>query len=122
VLRHTDAKVRKECAAALAELQDPAAVQPLLRATRDPDHAVRTQAALALDGLGSAAVIVGVAALMEPMVEEAVRTAIERADREAGSRTEPAGPPARSRPRHRPNGRSVQAPEQPRSTEERRAS
>ena len=80
-LRHTDAKVRKECAAALAELQDPAAVQPLLRATRDPDHAVRTQAALALDGLGSAAVIVGVAALMEPMVEEAVRTAIERADK-----------------------------------------
>jgi HEAT repeat protein len=121
-LRHPDAKVRKECAAALAELQDPAAVQPLLRATRDPDHAVRTQAALALDGLGSAAVIVGVAALMEPMVEEAVRTAIERADKEAGARSEPAGPPARSRPRHRPNGRSAQAPDKPRSAEERRAS
>jgi HEAT repeat protein len=122
-LRHADARVRKECAAALAELQDPAAVQPLLRATRDPDHAVRTQAALALDGLGSAAVIVGVTALMQPMVEEAVRTAIERADGEAGGRSEPARPPARTKPRaHRPNGRPAKAPEQPRPAEERRPS
>ena len=110
-LRHADANVRKECAAALAELQDPAAVQPLLRATRDPDHAVRSRAAMALDGLGSAAVIVGVAALMQPMVEEAVRKAIEGADKEARSHAEPPAPPARSHPRaYGPNARPAQAP------------
>jgi HEAT repeat protein len=77
-LRHADPSVRSEGAAALAELRDPAAVKPLLRATRDPEQRVRAQASAALDRLGNAAVIVGVASLMQPLVEEAVRSAMAR--------------------------------------------
>jgi HEAT repeat protein len=74
-LGHGDPTVRAESAAALGELQDPVAVKPLLSATHDVDHSVRTQASRALDRLGTAAVIVGVAALLEPIVVEAVKSA-----------------------------------------------
>jgi hypothetical protein len=40
-LEHGDARVRAESAAALAEIQDPAAVKLLLRATRDSERSVR---------------------------------------------------------------------------------
>jgi HEAT repeat protein len=121
-LRHAHPRVRRESACALAELQDPAAVKPLLRATRDPDHAVRTQAGMALDGLGSAAVIVGVAALMRPLVEEAVRTAIAAPDSGTDSGSDRWGPPSRSRSRSQyPNGRPAREPEPP-SAQQRPAS
>ena len=74
-LRHEDPRVRSECTAALSEFEPHAAVKPLLRATRDPDHGVRVQAAVALDRIGTSAVIVGVAALLEPMIHDAVRAA-----------------------------------------------
>jgi HEAT repeat protein len=74
-LGHDDARVRAESVSALAELRDPVAVKPLLDATHDADHAVRTQAGLALERFGTAAVIFGVAALLEPMILEAVSSA-----------------------------------------------
>jgi HEAT repeat protein len=74
-LWHDDGTVRAESAAALAELEDPETVKPLLRAMRDPEHRVRVQAARALDRLGTAAVIVGVAALLERMFDEAIMSA-----------------------------------------------
>ncbi len=74
-LRHEDPRVRSECTAALSEFEPQVAVEPLLRATRDPDHGVRVQAAIALDRIGTAAVIVGVAALLEPMIHDAIRAA-----------------------------------------------
>jgi HEAT repeat protein len=74
-LRHEDARVRRECAAALGGFAAREAVMPLLRATHDRDHGVRVQAAAALDRMGTSAVIVGVAALLEPMIHEAVRSA-----------------------------------------------
>lgn len=73
-LRHTDAQVRGEAAAALADLQDAAAVEPLFRATRDSEHSVRTQAGAALNRMGTTAVASGVGALVQPMIEEAIRT------------------------------------------------
>jgi HEAT repeat protein len=101
-LGHGDSRVRAESAAALAELQDPAAAKPLLAATHDWDHGVRIQASRALDRLGTAAIIVGVAALLEPMVREAVESAA-RARRQPGRRKSQAsrsngGPPAKTGP------------------------
>jgi HEAT repeat protein len=72
-LRHPDARVRGESAAALAELRDPGAVNSLLDATGDAAHSVRAQAGAALDRMGTTAVIFGVAALLQPTIDEAVR-------------------------------------------------
>jgi HEAT repeat protein len=83
-LRDEDPRVRSECTAALSEFDAHHAVKPLLQATRDPDHGVRVQAALALDRMGPSAVIVGVATLLEPMIHEAVRSAHAR--RQAATR------------------------------------
>ena len=77
-LGHDDPRVRSESAAALGELRDPAAVEALLRATRDPEHVVRTQASRALDQIGIVAVVVGVSALMRPMIHEAIGSAEAR--------------------------------------------
>jgi HEAT repeat protein len=115
-LRHADPEVRSESAAALAELRDPAAVKPLLRATRDPEHRVRAQAGAALDRLGNAAVIVGVASLMQPMVDEAVRSAIGRPEVETGGNSPRLLPAARTQSRaHRSNG-GTHGPPNSRST------
>ena len=88
-LEHENERVRAECAAGLAEIGDPIAVGPLVRATRDPDPGVRTQAASALDQFGTAAVIVGVAELLRPLVLEAART-------------QPAKPKRRAKPKPKP--------------------
>ena len=107
-LRHQDAGVRRESAVALAELQDPAAVEPLLRATRDSDQSVRSQAGAALDRLGTTAVIIGVAALLRPMVEEAAKAA----EPESNGRPQRLRGDARSQVRsHAPNGRTPEAPD-----------
>jgi HEAT repeat protein len=73
-LEHENARVRAECAAGLGEIGDPLAVGALVRATRDADHSVRMQAASALDEFGTAAVIVGVAELLRPLVMEAAQS------------------------------------------------
>lgn len=70
-LAHEDPATRRECAAALGALRDPLAVRALLRATRDPEHSVRIEAGDAIDQLGNAGVILGVAALLRPAVLEA---------------------------------------------------
>ncbi len=70
-LRSPDAQVRAECCLALGELRDPAASEPLLAATRDPEHVVRAAAGQALDRIGTAAIAVGVAALLRPLLESA---------------------------------------------------
>ena len=63
--------MRAECCLALGELRDPAASEPLLAATRDPEHVVRAAAGQALDRIGTAAIAVGVAALLRPLLEGA---------------------------------------------------
>ena len=68
-LRSPDAQVRAECCLALGELRDPAASEPLLAATRDPEHVVRAAAGAALDRIGTAAIAVGVASLLRPLLE-----------------------------------------------------
>jgi O-antigen/teichoic acid export membrane protein/HEAT repeat protein len=89
-LRHGDARVRAESAAALGELHDPMAVEALLRATRDPEHTVRSHARAALDRMGTVAVIEGVAELLRPAVREAVHPAIAQPDGEAdGAKPQP---------------------------------
>jgi HEAT repeat protein len=75
-LRHPDPRVRAEAAAALGTLHDTAAVEPLLHATRDPDFDVRASAGAALDQLGTAAVVVGMSALIRPAILEAARDAL----------------------------------------------
>jgi HEAT repeat protein len=117
-LRHRDARVRAESAAALGELQDPAAVEPLLRVTRDSEHSVRTQAGAALDRMGSTAVIFGVAALLQPMIAEAVRSAIPGREGEVDGRVPPPRPRARRQSRsRRSNGGPPEATD-PRSPEQ----
>ena len=62
----------------LGALRDPATVEPLLRAVHDSDPDVRAEASDALDGLGSAAVIVGLSVVLGPMIKDAVASAMER--------------------------------------------
>jgi HEAT repeat protein len=109
-LRHRDARVRAESASALAELEHPAAVEPLLGAGRDTDHSVRNQARIALDRMGNTAVIVGVAALVQPIIREAVRSAIEHQQDKEDDRKHPPGPAAR---RQRRSPRSNGGPPKP---------
>jgi HEAT repeat protein len=113
-LRHRNTRVRAESAAALAELQDPAAVKPLLRATHDPEHSVRGQARVALDRMGTVAVIEGVAELLRPVVREAVRSAIPQAEAESDGGSQQRRSSARRRPRSsRSNGGSPEAVDPP---------
>jgi HEAT repeat protein len=68
-----DPRVRAESCTALGELRDPAAVEPLLQATRDPEHLVRARAGSALDRIGAVAVVVGVSAMMRPLLADLQR-------------------------------------------------
>lgn len=76
-LGHRQAEVRVRAAAALGELRDPTAVESLLRVTRDSHPDVRAEASYALDRMGTAAVVVGMSALLRPMVAQAVASATE---------------------------------------------
>jgi HEAT repeat protein len=71
-LSHPDARVRSQSCSALGKFRDPAAVELLLQATRDPEHTVRVAAGAALDGMGTAAIALSIAALLRPMLGEAV--------------------------------------------------
>jgi HEAT repeat protein len=98
-LEHSDARVRAESVAALADTRDPAAAELLLQATGDPEHSVRTRAGVALDQLGASAMVVGIAAALEPMIREAARSGILRADVEAdGGPPEAESPPPTAPP------------------------
>ena len=70
-LAHGDPRVRAECAGALGELRDPAAVDALIHASRDPEERVRSQASWALDRLGMVAVVVGVSTMLRQMILDA---------------------------------------------------
>lgn len=76
-LDHRDISVRVGAASALGDLRDPAAVEPLLRATRDHNLDVRAEAGSALDALGTAAVVVGMSAMVRPLIADAVVTALQ---------------------------------------------
>ena len=114
-LTHSNPLVRAESAAALAELRDPSAVSPLLRATQDPEHAVRRQAATALERVGTAAVIAGIAELLEPMVNEAVRTALAKAKPDDDHSPKPSRTTKRQPRASRSNGKAPRSAK-PRST------
>lgn len=107
-LEHGDARVRAESAAALAEIQDPAAVKPSLRATRDSERSVRTRAGMALDRLGTTAMVVGIAVLLEPMIRDAVRSGVACTRVDADGRTQPSPSPRQSQSR-RANARPPEA-------------
>jgi HEAT repeat protein len=76
-LEHREISVRIEAASALGDLREPAAVEPLLHATRDHNVDVRAEAGKALDALGTAAVVVGMSAMVRPMIAEAVNSAVQ---------------------------------------------
>ncbi len=85
-LDHDDARARAASCAALGELRDSSAVEPLLRATQDPELSVRTRAGSALDQLGTVAVVIGISALLRPMIDGALEAGPEVApELEAGS-------------------------------------
>jgi hypothetical protein len=92
-LEHGDARVRAESAPARAEIQDPATVKLLLRATRDAERSVRTRAGMALDRLGTTAMVVGIAVLLEPMIRDAIRSGVARTKVDADGRTQPSPSP-----------------------------
>jgi HEAT repeat protein len=70
-LEHPNPQMRSASCAALGELRDPAAAEALLATTRDPEYEVRARAGEALDCLGTAAIVVSVAALLRPVLEAA---------------------------------------------------
>jgi HEAT repeat protein len=69
-LEEPDPRLREAACLSLGELRDPVAVEPLMHLTRDPEHAVRVAAGAALDQFGTIAVLVGVAALVRPRLEQ----------------------------------------------------
>src|SRR5438067_1202994 len=106
-----DPDVRASAATAAGKLNHTQAVPALLSATQDQEQAVRDAASQALDRMGTAAVIAGLAALTSPGVQfgfppvpEAIRTALpERPGRKCGNAQEPASrrQPAAQRPQRR---------------------
>jgi hypothetical protein len=58
---------------------------------------------MALDRLGTTAMVVGIAVLLEPMIRDAVRSAVARTKVDADGRTQPSPSPRQSRSR-RANG------------------
>jgi HEAT repeat protein len=76
-LEHRDISVRVQAASALGDLREPAAVEPLLRATRDHNLDVRAEAGQALDALGTAAVVIGMSAMVRPLIADAVASAVK---------------------------------------------
>lgn len=66
LLRSDSIEIRTAAAMSLGEIKDTRAVEPLFAATQDTELAVREAALRALDGMGTAAVAVGVARLIGP--------------------------------------------------------
>jgi HEAT repeat protein len=92
-----DPAIRSAAARALGELRHPSCVEGLMLATHDDDHGVRTEAIGALEQLGTAAVIVAMHDVFEPMLLQlqgiARSMAIEARAREASfPRHEPSRP------------------------------
>jgi HEAT repeat protein len=76
-LNRRDVSIRVEAASALGDLREPAAVEPLLRATRDHNLDVRAEAGQALDAIGTAAVVIGMGHMFQPLIAEAVTSAVQ---------------------------------------------
>jgi HEAT repeat protein len=74
-LDHSNARTRAEACVGLGKLRDPISLQPLLRATRDPEHIVRVRAADALDRFGTVAVIAALSAPLSPGTRETLPNA-----------------------------------------------
>jgi HEAT repeat protein len=108
LLRDPSPALREAAAQALGGLNDTRAVPALVACTQDPEQSVRDAASTALDRMGSAAVIVAVATLLQPQngqlepsdggpreLEEAVTRLIggeDTAAMPAAVRAEPADP------------------------------
>jgi HEAT repeat protein len=86
----SDPPVRRAAARALGEIRSPLAVQALTKATLDDDYFVRVGAIEALDRLGNAGVVWGLAGLLRPLLP------LRRLDGDRGDR--PALPGQSSRP------------------------
>jgi HEAT repeat protein len=67
LLADPDPDARATAATALGRLKHAGSVEALLLVTRDEEYAVRDAAMTALDGMGAAAVTVGLASMVEPM-------------------------------------------------------
>jgi len=80
-----DRGVRVTVANALGQIREPTAAAVLLRASRDPSYEVRSAALGALDELGTAAVIVGIAQLRRQLGTAAPRRALESRQGENGA-------------------------------------
>jgi HEAT repeat protein len=85
-LEHDDTRIRSASCSALGDLRNPAAVEALVSALNDPEPAVRASAGAALDQIGNAAIILGVSALLRPVIEESIRTSGRQRDATATSR------------------------------------
>ncbi len=88
-LDHSDSRARAAACAALGELRDSSAVEPLLRATQDSELTVRTRAGAALDQLGTVAVVIGISALLRPMIDGALEAGAEVAPELESGNVEP---------------------------------
>jgi hypothetical protein len=86
----SDPPVRRAAARALGEIRSPLAVRALTKAALDDDYFVRVGAIEALDRLGNAGVVWGLAGLLRPLLP------LRRLDGERGER--PALPSQSSRP------------------------
>src|SRR5437899_1852536 len=71
-LNHTDERVRKAVASALAKIGSAAAAEPLRRALRDKSPEVRTQAALGVGGRKASPLAMALVVAMEEEEDEAV--------------------------------------------------
>ncbi len=74
-----DVDTRSEAATALGHLNDTRAVQALIGATQDSEQTVRDAASEALNAMGMAAVIIGVASVLRETVREQLAAAADSA-------------------------------------------
>jgi HEAT repeat protein len=70
-------ETRSEAATALGHLNDTRAVQALIGATQDSEQTVRDAASEALNAMGMAAVIIGVASVLRETVREQLAAAAD---------------------------------------------
>jgi HEAT repeat protein len=96
MLSERDPAVRGAAARALGEIRHPSSVEGLMLASHDEDHGVRREAMVALDKLGTAAVVVAMHDLFEAVLVQLRTAARQMADkgraREAWSPDEEASP------------------------------
>jgi HEAT repeat protein len=92
MLGDPDPAIRTGAAASLGELRHGMAVEPLVYASRDDEYDVREAAHAALDRMGVAAVVVGLAAVVRPMLEASATESAPLAELEAAGNGENGSP------------------------------